>query len=335
MALTGGAQLSFYDWYADLPPASPQVLGDQTDVPESADWWHAGYLLVWGINMPVTRTPDAHFMVEARYRGQKVVVVSPDYAEHVKFADDWLAVPPGRTAPWRWPWVMSCFKEFHVERRGAVLHHYVKTYTDMPFLVMLREHESGGYVADRFLTAADLGESVEAAEWKTVLLDSASGAPVVPNGSLGFRWTDSGRGKWNLDLGDVDPALTLIDRQHESGRAAAAALRHLTGRRAAPRRAGGAGGRPSRHHRVRPHSSPSTVSAVRACPGSGRPATTTRAQPYTPAWQERLTTIPAATATRMAREFARNAELTDGRSMIVMGPGSITGSTPTSPTAPS
>ena len=95
VALTGGAQLSFYDWYADLPPASPQVLGDQTDVPESADWWHSGYLLIWGSNIPVTRTPDAHFMVEARYRGQKVVVVSPDYAEHVKFADEWLAVPPG------------------------------------------------------------------------------------------------------------------------------------------------------------------------------------------------------------------------------------------------
>ena len=25
--------LSFYDWYADLPVASPQVFGDQTDVP--------------------------------------------------------------------------------------------------------------------------------------------------------------------------------------------------------------------------------------------------------------------------------------------------------------
>ena len=29
----GGSMLSFYDWYADLPVASPQVFGDQTDVP--------------------------------------------------------------------------------------------------------------------------------------------------------------------------------------------------------------------------------------------------------------------------------------------------------------
>ena len=92
-SLIGGSMLSFYDWYADLPVASPQVFGDQTDVPESGDWWDAGYLIMWGSNVPVTRTPDAHWMTEARYRGQKVVAVSPDYADNVKFADEWLAAP--------------------------------------------------------------------------------------------------------------------------------------------------------------------------------------------------------------------------------------------------
>src|SRR5690625_7427417 len=91
----GGNILSFYDWYADLPMASPQIFGDQTDVPESADWFDAGYLIMWGSNIPVTRTPDAHFMVEARYRGQKVVGISPDYADNTKFADEWIAVHHG------------------------------------------------------------------------------------------------------------------------------------------------------------------------------------------------------------------------------------------------
>ncbi|MGZ8738668.1 MAG: molybdopterin-dependent oxidoreductase, partial [Nocardioides sp.] len=85
-SMLGGSMLSFYDWYADLPVASPQVFGDQTDVPESGDWWDAGYLIMWGSNVPVTRTPDAHWMTEARYRGQKVIAVSPDYADNVKFA---------------------------------------------------------------------------------------------------------------------------------------------------------------------------------------------------------------------------------------------------------
>ena len=49
-ALIGAPMLSFYDWYADLPVASPQVFGDQTDVPESGDWWDASYLVLWGSN---------------------------------------------------------------------------------------------------------------------------------------------------------------------------------------------------------------------------------------------------------------------------------------------
>ena len=44
--------LSFYDWYADLPVASPQVFGDQTDVPESGDWWDAGVPDPVGLQRP-------------------------------------------------------------------------------------------------------------------------------------------------------------------------------------------------------------------------------------------------------------------------------------------
>ena len=45
------------------------------------------------------------------------------------------------------------------------------------------------------------------------------------------------------------------------------------------------------------------------------------ASPGTPAWQEPITSVPAAAAARVAREFARNAELSKGRSMIAMGAG--------------
>ena len=44
--------LSFYDWYCDLPPASPQVWGEQTDVPESADWYNSSYIIVLGLERP-------------------------------------------------------------------------------------------------------------------------------------------------------------------------------------------------------------------------------------------------------------------------------------------
>ena len=45
LSLIGGVCLSFYDWYCDLPPSSPQTWGEQTDVPESADWYNSGFLI--------------------------------------------------------------------------------------------------------------------------------------------------------------------------------------------------------------------------------------------------------------------------------------------------
>jgi nitrate reductase alpha subunit len=209
-SLLGGTMISFYDWYADLPIASPQVFGDQTDVPESADWWNATYLIMWGSNIPVTRTPDAHFMTEARYRGQKVVAVSPDYAVNTKFADEWLPAQPGTDGALAMAMGHVILKEFFVERTVPRFEDYLKQYTDLPFLVTLRRRDdSAAYVPDRFLTAADLGDETEGAMWKTVLLDSASHEPVVPNGSMGFRHTESGVGKWNLDLAGIDPLLSL------------------------------------------------------------------------------------------------------------------------------
>ena len=140
-SLIGGLVMSFYDWYADLPPASPQVWGDQTDVPESADWWNCSYLMLWGSNVPITRTPDAHFMTEARYRGQKVVVVSPDYAAHVKFADNWLPAQPGTDGALAMAMGHVILKEFFVERETPYFQQYVRKNTDLPCLVTLRERE--------------------------------------------------------------------------------------------------------------------------------------------------------------------------------------------------
>ena len=42
-------------------------------------------------------------------------------------------------------------------------------------------------------------------------------------------------------------------------------------------------------------------------------------KPYTPAWQEAITGVPAADAIRVACEFADNAEKTRGKSMIFLG----------------
>jgi nitrate reductase / nitrite oxidoreductase, alpha subunit len=43
--------------------------------------------------------------------------------------------------------------------------------------------------------------------------------------------------------------------------------------------------------------------------------------PYTPAWQEAVTGVPRQHAISVARLFAKNAEKTEGRSMVILGAG--------------
>jgi nitrate reductase / nitrite oxidoreductase, alpha subunit len=322
MSLIGGVILSFYDWYADLPPSSPQTFGDQTDVPESGDWFNAGYLIIWGTNLPTTRTPDAHFMVEARYRGQKVVVVSPDYAEHVKFADHWLPAPPGTDGALAMAMGHVILKECYVEREVPYFRDYARRFTDMPLLVTLREREDG-FVPDRLLRASDLdgaGGEREHADWKPVVLDANTGAPAVPNGSVGHRYGEAGR--WNLRLDGIEPVLTLLDRAEQ--RVAVDLPRFDTGEG----EAGGVMRRGVPAIRVGAHLVTTVLDLVLAQYGVARdglpgewPADYDDPAPHTPAWQEAITGVDRHLAARVAREFARNAEVTEGRSMIAMGAG--------------
>ena len=142
LSLLGGVCMSFYDWYCDLPPASPQTWGEQTDVPESADWYNSGFLILWGSNVPQTRTPDAHFYTEARYKGAKSVVICPDYSEASKFADLWVSPKQGTDAALAMAMGHVILREFHVERQTKYFNDYARQYTDMPFLVRLVK--SGG-----------------------------------------------------------------------------------------------------------------------------------------------------------------------------------------------
>ena len=325
--LLGGSMLSFYDWYADLPVASPQVFGDQTDVPESGDWWDAAYLVLWGSNVPVTRTPDAHWMAEARYRGQKVVVVSPDYNDAAKFADDWLAPHPGTDGALAMAMGHVILRERFVERPTPRFAEYVRTYTDLPFLVALDERD-GRMVPGKFLTEADLPEAdtgnagVENAQWKPVIWAQGEDAPVAPNGTIGHRWGEQGEGRWNLDLQGRVPELTFYAEGAESIEVALTRFDTPDGSAEVDVR-----GVPVR--RVGGRLVTTVFDLVMAQYGVSRPGLpgTWPAgyddpdAAYTPAWQEALTSVPAERAVRIAREFADTAEASGGRSMIVLGAG--------------
>ena len=196
---------------------------------------------------------------------------------------------------------------------------YVQRYTDLPFLVTLEEQD-GAHVPGKFLTAADLGDDTEGAAWKTVLVDGRTGDPVVPNGSMGFRYTESGAGRWNLDLDGVAAQLTLLGDD---------AVEVLLPRFDALDGSGGVLRRGVPVRRVAGKLVTTVFDLMLAqygvqrdgLPGMWPAGYADADEPYTPAWQESITSVPAAQVVRVAREMAANAEESQGRTMIIMGAG--------------
>jgi len=328
LSLIGGACGSFYDWYCDLPPASPQVWGEQTDVPEAADWYNSKYLIICGANLPMTRTPDAHFAIEARYNGTKVVSMAPDYAEYVKFADLWMPVKQGTDSAAFLAMGHVALKEFHVDKQDPYFTEYARKYTDFPMQVILRK-DGDRYVSGRFLRASDFADSLSETnnpEWKTIVYDSKSKAFVVPNGSVGFRWGEEG--KWNLlpkkasDQSEIEAELSCVDSKdavvpvafpHFTPGEADLLIRNV----------------PARKLKLA-DGSDVMVSSVfdlqvaqygvdRGLGDNLAKSYDDATVPYTPAWAEKVTGVKRADLERTGREFADNASRTKGKSMVILG----------------
>lgn len=335
LSLIGGVCMSFYDWYCDLPPASPQTWGEQTDVPESADWYNAGFIILWGSNVPQTRTPDAHFYTEARYRGMKSAVICPDYSEASKFGDIWLSVKQGTDSALAMAMGHVILKEYHVDRQVPYFRNYLRQYTDMPMLVKL-VRQGDQLVPERFLRAADFDQSLGESnnpDWKTVAYDDATGKIVAPRGTIGFRWGETG--KWNLEekasngeetqlrlsldsmqdeMAEVSfPYFGNIEHEHFTSTSHASVLiRRVPAKRLAL--ADGEALVATVHDLFL-----ANYGVDRGFGGDHVPTGYDDGTPYTPAWAEKITGVSRDKIIQVAREFATNAEKTNGRSMIIIG----------------
>ncbi|MBW2215282.1 MAG: nitrate reductase subunit alpha, partial [Deltaproteobacteria bacterium] len=221
LQLFGGVNLSFYDWYCDLPTAFPEIWGEQTDVCESADWYNSKMIADMGACLNMTRTPDCHFFAESRHNGTKAVVFAPDFSQVSKYADQWVPLHAGSDGAFWMATTHVILKEFHHEKQTPYFIDYVKKYTDSPYLVKL-EKDGVNYKPGRLLRASELSQfkDMSNGEWKFVNIDATSGQPVVPKGSSGSRW-DEKPGNWNMKFENVaddkpyDPVLTLLGRSDE------------------------------------------------------------------------------------------------------------------------
>jgi nitrate reductase alpha subunit len=351
LSLIGGVCMSFYDWYCDLPPASPQIWGEQTDVPESADWYNSTYIIAWGSNVPQTRTPDAHFFTEVRYKGAKTVAVTPDYSEVAKLADIWMHPKQGTDAAVAMAMGHVVLKEFFFDSRSEYFDDYARRYTDLPMLVILKEHQlpdgSKTLVPDRYVRASDFNGKLGQAnnpEWKTLAFD-AVGKVVLPNGSIGFRWGPEGRadaGKWNLEHKEARHGhetklkLSVLEGEAQAHDIVEVAFPYFAGADTPHFNNSPQQGDVNRAKvpavRIRlgkegdeRHAIVATVFDLQVAQygidrglGSGAKNYDDNA-PYTPAWQEAITGVPRQQLITVARQFAENAHKTHGKSMVIIG----------------
>ena len=347
--LLGGTMLSFYEWYHDLPHIMPMMWGDQTDVHESADWYQSTYWIVMGSNLPMTRTADAHFASEHKYNGGKIVNLAPNYSDITKFADLWVPTRPGTDAAFLLACIHVILKECYVERRVDFFHDYVKTYTNLPFLVMLDPDPDikGSYLQGRLLRVSDVVgyEDEENAEWKLMVMDRQRNEVAMPGGSVGFRWEQKTTGRWNLKSEDaatgepIDPVLSFMEEEHPYQEVPVlfadftdtfdTALGETEGKgRASVARSRGV---PARTITTADGKEILVTTAfdllmaqlgvVRGLSGDYPKDYDDATMPYTPAWQEQETGVDRSLVIRVAREWAENSEKTKGRSLFITGSG--------------
>ncbi len=329
MSLIGGVVLSFYDWYCDLPPASPEVWGEQTDVHESADWYNARFVAVMGANLNMTRTPDAHFISEVRHAGAKLTVFSPDFSQVAKFADWWIPSNPGQDTAFWLAVDHVLLTELYHQRKVDYFEDYSRKYTDMPFLVEVSDGKAGKYLrANRVSTYAD----VQNGDWQLLVWDEEVNEVRMPNGTIGNRWADNsqyedGKARWNLEMHDsvlgtdITPGISFIDNNDSTVSIGFDLF--------------GEGGQVQRSvptRTIQTIDGPVQVTTVfdllnarfgveRGLAGSHAIDYDDEAAAYTPAWQEQYSGISRDTVIKFAQEWGRNGELTNGKNMIIIGAG--------------
>src|SRR5690625_6733068 len=92
-------------------------------------------------------------------------------------------------------------KEFYVDKETPYFSEYVKKFTDLPFLVTLKEDE-GEHRSYRFLRTTDIDDSHDLGEWKTFVWDEQTNKLETPNGSQGFRWDEGKKDRKSTRLGE-------------------------------------------------------------------------------------------------------------------------------------
>jgi len=132
------------------------------------DYFYSDLIVIWGSNPIFTQIPNAHYLMESRYHGAKMICIAPDYSASAVHSDFWMPVRQGCDAALALGVAHVLIEEDWIDRD------FIREQTDLPILV--RED------TQLLLRTSDLeagGSDEELYFW-----DEAKGLTKVPRRSL-------------------------------------------------------------------------------------------------------------------------------------------------------
>ena len=183
-SLLGAVRLNVASAVGDMFPGATTTYGISTVGCTSEAWYEADYVFTWGINPSVTRMPDAHYLWEGKYKGTRVVSISPDYNPTARQSSLWIPIKPGSDSFLAMSMVHVIIKEKLFDKN------FMREQTDLPLLVKLED--------GRLLRESDVMKGGD--ENTFYFYDETKRIPVKVRGSMGSA-------EPTLDLGGVKPVL--------------------------------------------------------------------------------------------------------------------------------
>jgi dimethylsulfide dehydrogenase subunit alpha/complex iron-sulfur molybdoenzyme family reductase subunit alpha len=196
-SLLGAVRFNVASAVGDMFPGATIAYGISTVGCTSEAWYEADYLLIWGINPTVTRIPDAHYIYEGKYKGSRVVSISPDYNPTARQSSLWIPINPGTDSFFAMSMIHVIIKEGLYDRE------FIKEQTNLPFLVKVKD--------GRLLRESDLIKGGD--ENTFYFYDENPPSPPFNKGGKGGivkARGSNGSNEPTLELMDIKPALEGI-----------------------------------------------------------------------------------------------------------------------------
>jgi dimethylsulfide dehydrogenase subunit alpha len=127
--LLGAVRPYIASYVGDMFPGASVVYGEGNLGCTYDFIYGADVALFWGCNPNNSRIPDAHYLWEGKYRGAKVIVITPEFNATAVHADLWVPVKPGYDGH------LALAVVHRLLRSKRYSEPFLKQFTDLPLLV--------------------------------------------------------------------------------------------------------------------------------------------------------------------------------------------------------